>query len=643
MTWAVAVWGQTSPITNAHRTETPPVIDGTLDDAVWQAAPKNGPFLDPYTGQATADQTHAWIAFDATAIYVAFRCDESRIDQIVARDVSPGSSMETDDRVVLIIDPFNTRTESGLSTFLVNALGTQTERIAGGRTTKREWRGEWQAAVKREAGAWTVEIRIPWRMLNYGNGGARSMTLNFFRYQARNSVSSEWANRGPTRRAEWNGTWAGVSPPPRQAPKLEHLVYAAPEWQGRRNEIEVRSGVDVRYRFTQQFTGLVSLNPDFRNIENQIAGIDFTRSERFLEDARPFFTEGGNFFEMTPQFSFGRMFYSRRIEDFEVGAKAFGNLTNRLRVGALVTSDGPQDRDAAVRVSQILGPRGSASLFATTSDHRGSRNRVFGGTFGNYWGNYGFNTQVASAEENGVKDSGGSVAVGYSVPRLFHETRYSWIEPNFTPGLGLVPFQDRRGHYHFTEHSSEYRTGPLKRMHFEWYSEDYNHYDGSSQAKGNSIGFSTTTRSDLGLELYYNDFKFEGVPDRTTWLELTPNQSNRYKRFSVGTEFGEREGEDTHYLSFSGSYRAFKKVDFGLRTAALDFMGTTRQTIGTIGWEIDPARSVTGRFVEQDGNRNYYIAYRSAGFSGVEVFVIWGDPNALTFQRRLSLKLVWAF
>ena len=627
----------------ARRVEAAPTIDGALDDPIWDAASRLGPFFDPYTDQATPDKTYAWIAYDAQAIYVAFRCEESRMDQIAAREITPGAMMEADDRVTLMIDPFNTATESGISTFLVNPLGTRTERIAGGRATKLEWRGDWQAAVRREESAWTVELRIPWRILNYPSGAGRNMTLNFFRYQGRNSVISEWSNRGAARRPELHGRWTGVNPPPPPAAKLEHLIYAAPEWHGGRNEIEVRGGVDVRNRFTPQFTGLVSLNPDFRNIENQIAGIDFTRSERFLADARPFFTEGGNFFEMTPMFSFARVFYSRRIQDFEVGAKAFGNLTPRLRVGALVTSDGPHDRDAVVRVSQILGPRGSTSLFATTSDHRGSRNRVFGGTFGNFWGNYGFNTQLASAEENGVKDSGGSIAANYSVPGLFHETRYSWVEPNFQPRLALVPFTDRRGQYHFTEHNNQYRTGPLKRMHAEWYSEDYSHYDGTPQAKGNSFGFVTATRSDLGIELFYNDFKFEGVPDRTTWLNVTFNESNRYKQFSVGTEFGEREGEDTHYLSFGGTYRAFKKVDMGLRTAALDFMGTTRQTIGTIGWEIDPARSLTGRFVEQDGNRNYYIAYRSAGFSGVEVFVIWGDPNALTFQRRLSLKLVWAF
>lgn len=619
------------------------MIDGVLDEPLWSQSRKLGPFIDPYTNQPTADQTHAWIAFDESAIYVAALCNESRMDQIVAREISPGAAMEADDRITFMLDPFNTNTESGLCTFMVNPIGTQTERIAGGRVTKREWRGEWQAAVKRENGAWAVEMRIPWRILNYAAGGARDMTLNFLRYQARNSVISEWSNRGPARRNELHGRWLAVVPPPRQAPKLEHLAYAAPEWHGRDDEIDVRGGIDVRYRFTQQFTGLASLNPDFRNIENQIAGIDFTRSERFLEDARPFFTEGGNFFEMTPQFSFGRMFYSRRIEDFEVGVKAFGNLTNRLRVGALAVSDGPGDRDAVMRVSQVLGPRGAASLFATASDHRGSRNRTLGMTFGNYWGNYGFNTQVATAEENGTKNSAGSVAFDYSVPRFFSQTRYSWIEPSFQPRLALIPFTDRRGYYTYNEINDVYRTGPLKRFHAELYVENYRHYSGAADSRGYSVGVSTATRSDLGISAFFNDFEFEGVADRTTWLELNFNESNRYKRFFIGTEFGRRDNKNTHFLNAGGTYRAFRKVDLSMRTAVLDFAGVSRQSVATVGWEIDPARSLTGRYVEQDGNRNYYLAYRSAGFSGVEVFVIWGDPNALTFQRRLSLKLVWAF
>jgi hypothetical protein len=638
--WAsAAAWGQV-PSVPAVRAVEPPLVDGELNDAIWQKAAPAGPFVDPFTGKPPADRTEAWIAFDKEAIYVAFRCYDSKPEQIVAREIVPGAQMETDDRVGFHLDPFQSRVEAGISVFQVNAIGTQTERIAGGRTAKREWRGEWQAAVLRGTDSWTAEMRIPWRILNHGGAGARNMALNFSRYQARTDVYSEWSNRGPAERAELHGVWAGVEPPPRQAAKVEGLAYAAPEWNDGRSEL--RAGLDVRYRFTPSLTGVASLNPDFRNIEGQIAGIDFTRTERFLEDVRPFFTEGGTFFDMTGMFTFGRMFYSRRIEEFDFGAKVFGNPSDRMRIGALATVDGSR-RDGAFRVSQILGPRSHVSVFGTGTDRPGLDNTAIGGTFGRYWGNYGFNFQLASASHNGVADSAGAYAFDYSVPRFLTMVRTLWIEPNFRPSLGFIPYTDRKGWYWFTRHENDYRAGPLKRLQAELYVDRFRHYDGSPDEEGYTVGGNVLFRSDHDLSVFVSRFEFEGVPDRTLWVEAGMNRSNRFKRFTVGYETGRRENAETRFLTIQATYRAFGGLDLGLRRSVLDFMGRSEQTIVTLGWEMDPARSLTGRFVDRSGRQNYYLAFRNAGRAGMETFVILGDPNASEFRRRLSVKLVWAF
>lgn len=631
------------PALPAVRLAVPPKIDGLLDDEAWKSAAKSTRFLDPITGREPADGAVAWIGFDRDAIYVAFECQDARPDQITAREVSPGAEMWNDDRVQFLIDPLHNRSESSLSSFTVNALGTQSESIAGGRTAKREWRGEWQAAVARTASGWTVEMRIPWKVLNYSGSGVRDMNVNFFRYQARTNVISEWANRGAGRRAEQNGDWKAVEAPMVEPPRLEHLAYVAPEWNGSRNRSDFRSGIDVRYRFTPLLTGVASLNPDFRNIEAQIAGIDFTRTERYLEDVRPFFTEGGSFFDLTPQFTFGRMFYSQRIDEFDFGAKVFGQVGDRLRIGALATQDGPGRHDVVTKVSQLLGPRGVATVYSTASDHPGVRNRTLGANIGNYWGNYGVEAQLASSEDRGVADSAGSYSLAYSTPRFFSILRGSWIEPDFNPYLAYVPFIDRRGWYSYNEHNNTYRSGPLKDLHADLFVSDYEHYDGSPDEKGFSIGTYMGFRSDHDLEIYLNRWKYNGVPDRTLFVRAGANRSNRFRRISVSYEGGRRENEDTQYLRFEGTYRTFRKIDLGLVQSVLDFSGRSEQTIATLGWEIDAARTLTGRFVQTDGKRNYYVAFRNAGFKGMEMFVIWGDPNAETFQRRLSVKLVWAF
>jgi hypothetical protein len=143
----------------AVTTDKPPVIDGKLDDEAWQSAPVAREFIDPYTGQPAADQTEAYILYDENAIYIAFYCHDSQPDAIVAREIRPGSQFPGEDTVTFQIDPYRSRDWANISAFIVNALGTQNERIAGGRAAKREWRGIWQAAVQRVPDGWTVVSR----------------------------------------------------------------------------------------------------------------------------------------------------------------------------------------------------------------------------------------------------------------------------------------------------------------------------------------------------------------------------------------------------------------------------------------------------------------------------------------------------
>jgi len=47
--------------------------------------------------------------------------------------------------------------------------------------------------------------------------------------------------------------------------------------------------------------------------------------------------------------------------------------------------------------------------------------------------------------------------------------------------------------------------------------------------------------------------------------------------------------------------------------------------------------------VDTDGFQNFFLSFKNAGGEGAETYLIIGDPNALTFAKRVSLKFVWAF
>ena len=58
------------------RTDSPPVIDGRLDDEVWRRAPSVSGFKSfiPDFGRDPSEETAAYMAYDAENLYFAFKC-----------------------------------------------------------------------------------------------------------------------------------------------------------------------------------------------------------------------------------------------------------------------------------------------------------------------------------------------------------------------------------------------------------------------------------------------------------------------------------------------------------------------------------------------------------------------------------------
>jgi len=90
-------------------------------------------------------------------------------------------------------------------------------------------------------------------------------------------------------------------------------------------------GVDFKYQAPNGVTHVATLNPDFKNIEGEVESIDFSYTERFVRDRRPFFLEGRQFFPSSA------LFHSTRIDQVDVAYKSFGSDLGRVSYGALAT------------------------------------------------------------------------------------------------------------------------------------------------------------------------------------------------------------------------------------------------------------------------------------------------------------------
>lgn len=618
-----------------------PKIDGKIDMGEWDEAYSSDKFYDVASQVSSTDRTRVYIGYTAKFIYVAFYCYDSEPGRIVARETIPNAQFNGEDQVLLMLNPYGNRNFSQFSYFFVNPLGTKQEQIAGGRTDKREWRGDWKAASSVVADGWICEMEIPWSMLNYPAGENRRMDLNFARGQGKNQYWQRWANARQNPLPELEGLWLGVTPPPPPKPKVQFLGYTAPEVN--KGEFQNRMGLDARYQFTPSLTGVASFAPDFRNIQDQVAGINFIRTERFLNESRPFFSEGSGFFSMGGGFDYARMFYSRRVTDFDAAVKTYGQVTPKLAFGALYTNKFDGQKAAAFSAQHTLSPNRRFQYFGTMDSNAGG-NEAFGFSYFTQKKGVSFDMGMSMEKSNGEKfDTAGSLSLTKEGGGDLHFLRYIWVQPDFAPSLGLVDWQDRRGFYYYSEMNREYKTGPLRLAHLEMYVPQFETYNGTRQEKGFDLNFYVENKKYQGVQMGWNKTQYDTSHDDNWFVAAAVNQNDRRNKIGARFQSGTTNNMPSKYIAAEYNRRFLPGLDFSIIQSIQELAGTSKQMISTLAYQISPRDLISSRVVQRGADQNIFFSYRRAGFAGAEYYLIFGDPNAIKTTNRLSLKAIWAF
>lgn len=141
-----------------------PVIDGRLDDAAWKGVPFTGGLVslaDARTPEPAAQQTRFKIARTADAFVLAAECLEPAMAQLVAVETARDGKSWQDDCIEFMLDP--TGRGGGHFQFVVNphAAIFDAFRDQGGKVPDVVWNSRMQAAARREADRWTLEMAIP--------------------------------------------------------------------------------------------------------------------------------------------------------------------------------------------------------------------------------------------------------------------------------------------------------------------------------------------------------------------------------------------------------------------------------------------------------------------------------------------------
>lgn len=625
-------------------TDTPPVIDGDLNDAVWKRASKAHTFLDTQNSRPVADQTEAYLLYDKTSIYVGFYCHESQPDQIVARETVRDADLGNDDTVRVIFDTFKTFKDNDSATFVLNAIGTQRTFAPGGRAGKVEWQGDWNGAVKRVSDGWTAEMRIPWAILPYPRGKkALTMGINLVRRQQRTKITSQWSDLGPQGFQEREGFWQDVEPPTQSwRPRPSFLPYFLPSAQQGGDRSQFRVGLDARYQPSPELTGVATLNPDFASVEGAVESIGFTRSERFVPERRPFFLEGRDYINLGQGYEIGPFFNSTRIQKVDTGVKFYGKLTPQTTVGMLGTFALNQQANFVTNLRREFSPTSGVNLLLQQRLAPGEDNTV--AAFAPYFrkGKWSLNGQIAQTLGPGAGGLAYTGALNLEDKNLFTTTRFFRVGSTFVDRLGYIPFNDFKGFTNYTNWATEWRHGFFRTFNFEFSPQWDWHMDGRPFRRRASANIDFETRSDYGFGFFVDGGKFDDSTDFTYGLHLNGGVSNRFRQWRLSLSTGQQA--DLPYTSFgpSVSIRLFKHLDVSLGSFVENYQGISQQHILTFNYELSKYKAFGGRAVLGSETNNFYVSYRNSGHTGTDTYFIIGDPNARRFVKRVMMKMVFA-
>ncbi len=455
--------------------ETPPHIDGTVDDAVWQQAAVISNFVqrEPYTGQPVSEKTQVYICYDADFLYLGFICFDDP-QNITAKQIARDAPLPNDDKVVIILDTFLDQ-RNGFW-FEINPRGSKGDALLSqnGATMNKDWDGIWQGRSSIHETGWHSEVAIPFKSLNFrpnqttwGIKFARDIqhklekaywpvaNLNTHKYQ----ISDAGQLVGLT----------GIS----QGIGLDIRPYALggiDQKHREQRQYKGDMGLDLFYQITPGLKSVLTVNTDFAQTEVDDRRVNLTRFRLFFPEKRDFFLDGSNYFNFANEGERRRpkivTFFSRRIglDDDGTpipilgGAKLTGQAGpwNLGLLDVVEQQDYGSENFAVARVSRNVGEQSALGVIGTlgNADSR-HQNSVIGadiklatstlaGDKNLVYYLYGLKSSTDSLSGN---DTAFGTEIDYPNDFLNFTLGYLQIDENFVAGLGFVPRKNIRNSY----------------------------------------------------------------------------------------------------------------------------------------------------------------------------------------------------
>jgi len=357
------------------RTDSPPRIDGLIDDGCWKnIQPVSGFFqFDPVNGVKASEETLVWVSYDQKFIYFAFMMKDSQPKKIWA-ELTPRNDYENNDSISVILDTYNDKRTS--VSFTVNPKGVQ----------KNSIETIWKSGAAVRTDGWSVEMAIPFKSLRFSPRENQEWGINFERYIHRLNEQDYWTdNERDKPLLQQMGLLTGLSGI-RPGYNLEFFPYAGyrfSKWDEKKDD-KLAAGLDMKYGILPNLILDMTASPDFSEVESDPFIYQLSPYENYFQENRPFFSEGSQYFKLatqrehfwSPDFS---LFYSRRISNPKFAAKISGK-TGGYSFGVLGALNDEKDYDAlysVVRIQKDIFKNSQIGIYYTGVETSEEDNRNF--------------------------------------------------------------------------------------------------------------------------------------------------------------------------------------------------------------------------------------------------------------------------
>ncbi len=316
---------------NTYKVEKKPVIDGFLDESLWEKLPIAKDFVQekPNNGKLERinTKTEIKVCYDNSNIYFGAIMYDNAPDSILKELSKRDDDNKNNDILSIVLDPFNNSQVEYI--FSVTAAGVQIDAKKTKNGEDKSWDAVWSSAIKINKNGWVAEVAIPFSQLRFSDNN-QYWSINFFRKIRRYRENYSWnaININFEDYSLQSGLLKGIKNI-KSPIRLSFMPYASIYANSYSVNDTIRSifpynyGLDLKYGINESFTLDMTLIPDFGQTGSDAMVLNLSPFEVKYEEKRQFFNEGIELFNKGDE-----MFYSRRLENNLINASKLSGRTD---------------------------------------------------------------------------------------------------------------------------------------------------------------------------------------------------------------------------------------------------------------------------------------------------------------------------